>query len=381
MVDEEVRHRARGRAAGLKAAREAFYVGDIAQMILQFHRDEGGLLSAEDLSSFAIAMEDPIRIRHGDYEVYGCGPWCQGGVLLQALRILEGFDLESLGHNSPRYIHTVAEALKLAFADRHHYYGDPRFVDVPMRELLSEEYAQARRALVRADRAWPEMPPPGDPRKGLGTLRSAARYDSATFQTSGGPADTSYVCVVDSQGNVFSATPSDDSHDMPVVPGTGLCPSSRGSQSWTDERHPACVAPGKRPRITPNPALVFKNGRPYMPIGTPGGDVQPQAMLQVLLNIGIFRMDPQAAVEAPRFASYSFPDSFEPHPYYPGRLNLEARMEGRTGDALTALGHSVEWWPKRDWRAGGVCLIVIDPASGVLQGAADSRRPCYALGW
>jgi gamma-glutamyltranspeptidase/glutathione hydrolase len=118
-----------------------------------------------------------------------------------------------------------------------------------------------------------------------------------------------------------------------------------------------------------------------MPIGTPGGDVQPQAMLQVLLNIGIFRMDPQAAVEAPRFASYSFPDSFEPHPYYPGRLNLEARMEGRTGDALTALGHSVEWWPKRDWRAGGVCLIVIDPASGVLQGAADSRRPCYALGW
>lgn len=380
MVDEEARARGRGREAGLQAARDAFYRGDIAASIVKFHRDNGGLLAAEDLAEFRVGVEPPVRTTFGDVEVCACGPWCQGPVLLQALNLLEVYDLRAQGHNSPRYIHTVTEALKLAFADRHRYYGDPRFVEVPMVGLLSKAYAERRCSLIREDKAWPEMPPAGDP-NGLG---ATARVGRVSLEPRGGGLpglDTSYVCVVDRYGNAFSATPSDTSSDTPVIPGTGLCPSSRGSQSWTAPDHASCIAPGKRPRLTPNPALALRNGRPFMVFGTPGGDVQPQAMLQAFLNIVTFGMDPQEAVEAPRFASYSFPDSFEPHSYHPGRLNVEGRIPQETGAALSALGHQVHWWPRWVWRAGAVCCIVVDPTTEVLHGGADPRRPSYALGW
>ncbi len=380
MVDEEAHARGQGREAGLRAARDAFYQGDIAAAIVKFHRDNGGLLTAEDLAEFRAGIEPPAHITFGDIDVYACGPWCQGPVLLQALNLLEGYDLRAQGHNSPRYIHTITEALKLAFADRHRYYGDPRFVEVPMAGLLSKAYAERRRALIREDEAWPEMPPAGDPHS-LSAIAGDARVSQELRSSRSPGLDTSYVCVIDRYGNAFSATPSDTSSDTPVIPGTGLCPSSRGSQSWTDPHHASCVAPGKRPRLTPNPALALRDGRPFMVFGTPGGDVQPQAMLQAFLNIVLFGMDPQAAVEAPRFASYSFPDSFEPHSYYPGRLNIEGRISQETGAALSALGHQVHWWPHWVWRAGAVCCIVADAATGVLHGGADPRRPSYALGW
>jgi gamma-glutamyltranspeptidase/glutathione hydrolase len=173
--------------------------------------------------------------------------------------------------------------------------------------------------------------------------------------------------------------------DSPVIPGTGLCPSSRGSQNWADPAHPSGVAPGKRPRLTPSPALAIGREGPHagmvMPFGTPGGDVQLQAMLQVFLNIVVFGMGEQEAVEAPRFATHSFPDSFEPHRYQPGWLNLESRLPRASGEALAALGHDVHWWPDYVWRAGAVCLVRRDPASGFLLGGADPRRPCYAMGW
>jgi len=165
------------------------------------------------------------------------------------------------------------------------------------------------------------------------------------------------------------------------VPGLGIIPSPRGSQSWADPEHPSGVAPGKRPRLTPNPALAMKQGEWVMPFGTPGGDDQTQAMLQVFLNITVFGMAPQEAIEAPRFASYSFPSSFEPHAYHPGRLNLEARLPRATGDALKAKGHKVEWWPEWTWLAGSVCTIVADKRRGLISGAADPRRPSYAVGW
>src|SRR5204862_3895155 len=169
--------------------------------------------------------------------------------------------------------------------------------------------------------AFPGMPPPGEI-AGHGARRVIA---PTSHRASAGAHDTSYVSVIDKEGNVFSATPSDPSYDTPVIPGTGLCPSSRGSQSWADPAHPSSVAPGKRPRLTPSPALaILPDGSP-MPIGTPGGDVQAQAMLQVLLNMTAFGMNPQQAVEAPRFATYSFPDSFEPHSYSPGVLYVENR--------------------------------------------------------
>ncbi|MCC7276057.1 MAG: gamma-glutamyltransferase, partial [Alphaproteobacteria bacterium] len=197
----------------------------------------------------------------------------------------------------------------------------------------------------------------------------------------GPPRDTSYICVVDLCGNTVSATPSDVSFESPVVPGTGLVPSSRGSQSWTAPGHPSRLAPGKRPRLTPSPALAVAPGRFVLPVGTPGGDVPLQAMAQVLLNMLLFGMDPQDAVEHPRVATYSFPDSFEPHDYLPGRLCVEARIPRAVGEALAARGHAVAWWPDRIWRAGAVCAIHADLGSGILTAGADPRRPGYALGW
>lgn len=376
MADEEAAHTKHGRTAGLQAARAAFYAGDISATIVKYHRENGGLLSAEDMAQYRVRFEKPLKIRYGGIELYACGPWCQGPVLPQALSVLAGYDLQALGHNSPEYIHVVTEALKLAFADRHRYYGDPNFVKVPMDTLLSPEYAAKRREMIRGNQAWTEMPPAGivDGTKSL-ALPKPTRGEPAPL------ADTSYVCAIDRSGNAFSATPSDGSSGTPVIPGTGLCPSSRGSQSWCDPQLPASVAPGKRPRLTPSPALSLKDGKLYMPFGSPGNDIQPQAMLQFFLNVVVFGMDPQAAVEAPRFATYSFPGSSAPHAYHPGRLNLEARIPKNAGEALARLGHKIAWWPEVEFRAGAVCAIRVDPQTGILQGAADPRRPAYAVGW
>jgi gamma-glutamyltranspeptidase / glutathione hydrolase len=378
MADEERSHASRGRAAGLAAARDAFYRGDIARAIVRYHAEHGGWLAEDDLAGFRVRLEEPVRTRFRDLDVYACGPWCQGPVALQTLNILGGIDLERLGHNTPDYLHVLIEALKLAFADRHRYYGDPRFVPVPIQELLSSDFAAERRKRIDAARAHPGMPDPG-PVSGW----SPKRFD-LPLPTAGDPAppaDTSYVCVVDRHGNAFSATPSDESSAMPLIPEIGLVPSSRGSQSWTDPGHPACLAPGKRPRLTPSPGMVFKKGELYMPYGSPGNDIQPQAMVQALLNIAVFGMDPQSAVEAPRIGSYSYPGSSEPHAYHPARVMLDGRFPGDVADALGARGHDVGVWPHLSWKAGGVCAIVRDAKTGLLCAGADPRRPAYALGW
>jgi gamma-glutamyltranspeptidase / glutathione hydrolase len=165
------------------------------------------------------------------------------------------------------------------------------------------------------------------------------------------------------------------------VPGTGLIPSNRGSQSRPDPRHPAGVAPGKRPRLTPNPALAIKGGDHFMPFGTPGGDVQSQAMLQVLLNHFVFGQDMQSAIESPRFASYSYPSSFAPYDYYPGRLAVEARIPEPVIAELARRGHEIQRWPDWIWTAGAVCAIDVDKKRGVIEAGADPRRAAYALGW
>jgi gamma-glutamyltranspeptidase/glutathione hydrolase len=374
MADEERAAASRGREAGLEAARDAFYRGDIAGKIVAFMKQEGGLLSAEDLAEYSSPVGPPERRRFGDLEVFTCGAWCQGPVLLQTLALLEGTDLAGLGQNSPDYIHYLAEALKLAFADREAYYGDPAKVEVPLATLISAEYAAERRKLIRPDRAMPEMPPPGD----LG--REGARFRASLGDPNPEP-DTSYVCVADRFGNLFSATPSDGSYGSPVVPGTGLIPSNRGSQSRPDPRHPAGVAPGKRPRLTPNPALAIKGRDQFLPFGTPGGDVQSQAMLQVLLNLFVFGNDVQSAIEAPRFATYSFPSSFAPFDYYPGRLAVEGRIAEPVIAELARRGHEIQRWPDWIWTAGAVCAILADRRRGTLEAGADPRRAAYALGW
>ena len=365
MADEETAASLKGRDAGLEAARAAFYTGDIAKTFVDFHAENGGLLTAGDMAEFRCRMEPPVRVRFADYDVYTCGPWCQGPVLAQMLALLDGVDLAAMGLNTPAYVHTVAETMNLAFADREEFYGDPHFVDVPLDMLLSPEYAAARRALIRADRAFGAMPVDGPV--------------SAAIPAPAG--DTSYVCVVDREGNVFSATPSDVSYESPIVPGTGMCPSSRGSQSWAVPGHASCVEPGKRPRLTPNPAMAVREGKTLIPFGTPGGDVQCQAMLQSFVNFAVFGMDVQAAIESPRFGTFSFPNSFEPHPYHPGRLMLEGRFDAATRDALVALGHDVDMWDDLTPRAGGMCMIAADLETGVLSGGADPRRQSYAVGW
>jgi gamma-glutamyltranspeptidase / glutathione hydrolase len=387
MADEERAAASGSREAGLEAARDAFYRGDIARKIVTFMREQGGLLSAEDLADYRSPVGPPERRRFGDLEVFTCGAWCQGPVLLQTLALLEGTDLAGFGHNSSDYIHHVTETLKLAFADREAYFGDPAVVEVPLATLISSEYAAERKKLIQSDRAFPEMPPPGKIGNSAEhqlldrlTARETARL-RAGFGDPNPEPDTSYVCVADRFGNLFSATPSDGSYGSPVVPGTGLIPSNRGSQSRPDPRHPAGVAPGKRPRLTPNPAIAIKGRDQFLPFGTPGGDVQTQAMLQVLLNLFVFGHSVQSAIESPRFATYSFPSSFAPFEYYPGRLAVEGRIPEAVITELAKRGHEIQRWPDWIWTAGAVCAILADRRRGVLEAGADPRRAAYALGW
>ena len=382
MADEEAAAASRGRNAGLKAARDAFYRGDLARMMIDYHAENGGWLTEEDLSGYASAIEPPVCTNFMGTDIYTCGAWCQGPVLQQMISILKGYDLAELGHNSPAYIHLIAEAMKLSFADRERYYGDPRFIDVPLDTLLSASYAEERRGLIRPDRAWPEMPPSGDMGSQYGATPVAV--SNATLTATGSPpapADTSYCCVIDRDGNVFSATPSDVSWESPIIPGTGFCPSSRGSQSWAAPGHASSVAPGKRPRLTPNPAMAINKGKLAMPFGTPGGDNQTQSMLQVLINHLVFGMGIQDAIEAPRFMTHSQPDSFEPHKAFPGKLTAEGRIDEKTTDALSTLGHDVERLADMTYKTAGVCAITKNLETGILEGGADPRRMSRAMGW
>jgi gamma-glutamyltranspeptidase/glutathione hydrolase len=359
------------RKAGLRAAHDAFYIGDIAREIAAFQKREGGYLTMQDLAEYRSPIEPVVRRAWRGHEVITCGPWCQGPALLEALALLERVGVAGLPHNSANYLHRIAECVNLAMADREYFFGDPAFIDVPIEYLLDPAIVARRASAVRDDRAFGEMPAPLD-RTNLPHMASTAEMPKVE-------ADTSYCCVVDRWGNAFSATPSDGSGNLPVVPGLGITPSGRGSQSRPDPRHPAGVAPGKRPRLTPNPAMVVTETGGVMPFGTPGGDVQTQAMLQVLLNVFQHGMELQDAIEAPRVASYSFPSSFAPFEYFPGRLAVEGRIDAATQADLASRGHEVRNWPDWTWLAGSVEAILTDPATGLIGAGADPRRPAYAI--
>jgi gamma-glutamyltranspeptidase/glutathione hydrolase len=359
------------RVEGIRAARNEFYRGETAKRIAEFHRANEGPLALSDLADFSVEVAPALQTSFGAYEVAVCGFWCQGPALLQALNILDGMDLAALGHNSPAYLHRIVESIKLAFADRDAYYGDPNFVKIPAERLLSKVYGELRRAQIR-EKAWQEMPPPGD---------ADAELRRTVLPLAGGSTDaldTSYVAVIDAEGNGFSATPSDPNVDSPAVSGVGCVVSPRGSQGWLDPNHASVVAPGKRPRLTPAPAMALSGGKLMMPFGTPGGDVQQQAMLQVFLNTTVFGMPLQEAIEAPRLASRSFPDSFWPHAYSPGKLEAERRIPKETRDALVGMGHEVAEWPDWEWRAGSVCAVRVGP-EGTRWGGADPRRGALSI--
>ena len=240
--------------AGLQAAHDAFYRGDIAREIVRFQQQEGGYLSMDDLAEYRSPVEPVVRRPWRGHEVIACGPWCQGPALLQALALVERVGIAGLAHNSATYLHRIAECVNLAMADREYFFGDPAFVDVPVEHLL-DPATIARRAGGGARRSGVRGDAGAD-----GSAQPA--HAASTAELPKVEADTSYCCVVDRWGNAFSATPSDGSGNVPVVPGLGITPSGRGSQSRPDPRHPAGVAPGKRPRLTPNPAMVVtEDGR------------------------------------------------------------------------------------------------------------------------
>jgi len=383
LADEEKSHAGKGRAAGIDAARRAFYQGDIAAKIVRQQVEMGGLMTADDLAGYRADVEMPVRIRFGDLDVYGCGAWSQGPMVLEALRLVEKRGLAAMGHNSAQHIHHVAEALKLAAADREVYFGDPKFVDVPLDQLLSDANIAERQKSLRTDRAWPEMPPPSVLAGRAPIIWKAdpsSNSEASALDREAIP-ETSYLCVVDAKGNVFSSTPSDGTISGPVVPGTGMTTSMWGSRAYTDPAHPAAVGPGRRPRMSANPMIAMRKGEMVMPLGSPGSEVLGQAQVQAFLNKVVFGMDPQAAVEAPRVASYSWPGSALPHSYSPGRLNMEARIDRAVGDELQRMGHKVAWWPRLKWTAGSVCMIHADLRTGLKQGGADPRRTAYAIGW
>ena len=380
MADVEKANSYKGREGAIKAARDFFYKGEVAEKMGQFSQEQDGLITYDDIAQFSVEIEKPQMGTYKDYTLYTCGPWCQGPTLIEILQVLEGFDLESMGHNSAQYVHTVIEAINLAFADRHNYYGDPDFVEVPLAGLLSKGYAADRRNDIDPNRAWPEMPPEGDPWSYEGKVKTRGHV-SAIPRTAATEPDTSYTCVVDRWGNAFSATPSDFITSSPIVPGLGMIISSRGSQSWLDPEHPSSVQPWKRPRLTPNPAIALKNGHLFMPFGTPGGDAQVQSMVQMFLNMVEFGLDTQQAVEEPRARSTSFPSSFWPHAYYPGRLSIEGRIGEDVAEKLDKMGHKVDWLPDWTTATGGVAGIMVDRERGVLIGGADPRRDNYAMGW
>ncbi len=378
LVEVERVHSPRGRVAAITAARDAFYTGDIAREIAAFMTKSGGAVSAQDLAEYHVSIAAPVHTTYRGIDVYACGPWSQGPLVPMTLNLLEGYEVATMGPGSLEFLHRYTESFKLAAADREGFFGDPDQVDVPMRGMLDKAYAEERRRLIRNDRAWPELPPPGDPWKYEGRVGPPGYVPRAASGV--GAPDTSYCCAMDAEGNAFSATPSDPGLGAPLVEGLGIIVSTRGAQLWTTPGHPSAIAPHKRPRLTPNPALLMKDGRALMPFGCPGEDAQCQAMVQTVCNVVDFAMNLQAAIEAPRVISRSFPWSFHPHAYEPGVLTVEGRIAPEVRDGLAALGHVIRDLPDFSPAAAGMCAIRrLEP--GTLEGGADPRRESYAIGW
>lgn len=359
-----------GRGAGIRAARDYFYRGPVARAIVQFSREHGGIFTEEDFADYSAKIEPPVHITYRGHEVYKVGPWTQGPALLEALNILEGFDLNSMGHNSPRYIHTVTSALALAFADRDTFYGDPDFIHVSLKQLLSKKYADCRRKLITAF-ALSEAPP-GDPER-LAAIHSGG--DPRSQSRSSETRDTAACVAIDRHRNIFCATPSGWGSDIPMGD-TGIVLSTRLVSFWPRAAHPNSPAGGKRPRITLSPTLVLKDGQPFLAISVAGGDKQDQTTLNILLNIIEFGMNPQEAAEAPRVSTLHHTDSFSPGGIVAkGTLDIEEGVPEKTLRELEAMGYTLG-----KGSGSRPVVMLIKPSEGILQVAArEVRAGCKAF--
>jgi gamma-glutamyltranspeptidase / glutathione hydrolase len=376
-----------GREAGIEAARDAFYRGFVAEAIDAFVRtpimdDTGrahaGLLTASDLAGWSATYEDPVQRAYHGLTVCKTGPWGQGPVLLQQLALLEGFDLQAMGHGSAEYVHTIVEAAKLAFADRDAWYGDPDHVDVPLETLLSTAYNDERRALIGADASFEHRPGSPDERRPALALGSAAADGAGVGEPTLQLGDTCHVDVVDRHGNVVSATPSGGwLQSSPVIPSVGFALGTRAQMFWLRDDMPSALGPGRRPRTTLTPSLASRDGQPYMAFGTPGGDQQDQWSLPFLLSHVDFRLNLQEAIEAPAFHTSHMVSSFYPRVANLGRLHVESRIGDETIAGLRARGHDVQVEPP--WSLGRLCAA--SRSVGVLRAAANPRgMQGYAVG-
>ena len=353
-------------------------------------------MSMDDLAAYKSQFDTPVKTTFHGYEIYGQNTWTQGPVLMQTLNMLENFDLKSMGHNTPAYIHTVTEAIKLSFGDREAHYGDPDYSTIPIDGLLSKEYAAERARLIDLETAYPAQPEAGDPwrysskSRGIPPLYSPPEggntrggnglpepSDPATADASAREG-TTHVSAMDQYGNMVCGTISGGAFAKSVFfPELGCALSTRIEMFNCEDGHPNVVEPGKRPRTTLVNYIICKDGQPVMTVGCPGGDNQAQANIQLMLNVILFGMDPQQAVEAPRFATQSNVNSFYPHVYHPGRLDLEHAIPETTAEELRARGHRIA----RAVDCGmGATVSVRDPQTGYLSTGADPRRACYAMG-
>ena len=372
---------------------DVFYRGELAMQFDKIYQEAGGRLRYEDLASYQAELLDPIKIQYEGLEVYQSAPNSQGIVMLMALNILEGYDLKAMGHNSADYIHVVTEAMNLTFADRNKWISDPRYVDIPVDELLSKDYAQTRRSLIRLDKAM-TSPPPGDPINGEAVLAGTqveyatnaeeVHYPNNWTKNDG---ETSSFSISDQFGNLVSVTHSVNGSfgSGMYVDGTGIVLNNRMPYYSLADGDVNEMVPGKRPRHTINPALATKDGKPFLAWNTPGGDNQPQAMLQSFLAVALFGANVQQAVESPTVTSSAFTSSNYPGTNR-GMLTMPASLGDRISDNLANRGHKIEVLPlQQPYRqsisgAGAVKMIMIDPETGVMHGGVAPAKSDYVIG-
>ncbi|MBL8212543.1 MAG: gamma-glutamyltransferase [Bryobacterales bacterium] len=380
MVDAERKALAAGRKRqeAIDAVRDVFYRGDIAKRIAAFSEQNDGLLRYEDMAAFKLSLEAPVSTTYRGYTVYKPGFWSQGPSMVQTLNIVEGFDLRSLGHNSAEYVHRLVEALKLAYADRDTYYGDPKFVKVPTQTLLSKEYAADRRRQIGARASLEFLPGTIGGTRG----RHPVEIDMVRFKPDEmlQAHDTTCVDTIDKDGMMFSATPSGAWLPSVIAGDTGIPLTQRAQSFLLIDGHPNELAGGKRPRITLSPTLVTNpSQRPYAVMSTPGGDNQDQSLLQVLLNLIEFNMNAQRAVEVPRFETRHLVYSFDNHAMQPGDLKIDERMSAQSFQDLAARGHRIG--TRSRWGVGAMPVVVKMLPNGVLEAGSDPYGYRVAAAW
>lgn len=387
----------RGREDQIEAAREAYYAGFVAEAVDRFVRETAvmdesghrhrGVLTGADMAGWRATIEAPAIGQYHDWTVAKTGPWGQGPVFLQALAILENFDLAAMDPNGPDFVHTVVEAEKLAFADREVYYGDPAHTDVPLEQLLSSDYGRARARLI-SERASAELRPGVIPgyedlvartMAMLAPMSGGAVYEPTMEHLTEKRGDTVHLDVIDEEGNMVSVTPSGGwLQSSPVIPELGFCLNSRAQMFWLTEGLASSLAPGRRPRTTLTPSLALKDGVPAMIFGTPGGDQQEQWQLPMFLRRVHHGLNLQDAIEAPAFHTAHFPASFYPRTADPASLMIERDIGEATLAELRARGHRLA---VADAQTVGRLTAAERDASGVMRAGATARlQQAYAIG-